>query len=179
MTRKGWDSLSEPVRRRYQRNGVSRADYESGVSLSAARGHAQTPERKERAERNPDRYREYLRRRNSGMRVVTSEGTITVYGMGAAERSIVGKHANAVHKELISEPGRRRSTVKVRRGDKVMQLPEFRNMRVTGYREQKTGSLEEFELETDPSALGRFAFLGLLDFESIYDDSSNTRAVAS
>lgn len=38
--RKGWDALSTPQRRRYERAGVTRSQYESGAgSLAKARGH--------------------------------------------------------------------------------------------------------------------------------------------
>jgi hypothetical protein len=36
---RNWDNLSDPYRTRLQNNGVSRDDYENGVSLSEARGH--------------------------------------------------------------------------------------------------------------------------------------------
>lgn len=63
---RNWDALKPSYRRRLIRKGVTREDYESGVTLSAARGHGQTPERPERAYRNEqsrERYREYLGRR--------------------------------------------------------------------------------------------------------------------
>lgn len=39
MARKGWDNLSQTTRRRYERQGITRKDYEEGASLTAARGH--------------------------------------------------------------------------------------------------------------------------------------------
>jgi hypothetical protein len=44
MARKGWERLTDAYRRRLERGGVTRTQYEQGVSLSKARGHAQTPE---------------------------------------------------------------------------------------------------------------------------------------
>lgn len=41
---RNWEALKDSTRRRYERAGVSRTDYMSGMSLKAARGHAQTPE---------------------------------------------------------------------------------------------------------------------------------------
>lgn len=38
--RKGWEDLSESYRKRLIKGGISRTDYESGVSLGKARGHA-------------------------------------------------------------------------------------------------------------------------------------------
>ncbi len=40
--RKGWDNLSESMRKRYLSHGVTRDRYEGGVSLAAARGHQNT-----------------------------------------------------------------------------------------------------------------------------------------
>lgn len=42
--RKPWAELSDGVRRRYLRNGITAADHAQGVSLQTARGHATTPE---------------------------------------------------------------------------------------------------------------------------------------
>lgn len=41
---RNWEGLSEPYRHRLEARGIDRNDYESGVSLSAARGHGQTRE---------------------------------------------------------------------------------------------------------------------------------------
>lgn len=61
--RKEWGQLSGSYRSRLERGGVTRSAYESGVSLSAARGHARTPERPERAYTSQGRYQDYLNRR--------------------------------------------------------------------------------------------------------------------
>lgn len=45
MARKGWDRLKSDYRERLERNGISRSDYENGVSLKKARSHEKTPER--------------------------------------------------------------------------------------------------------------------------------------
>lgn len=45
MARKGWTALKADTRERYERNGISRSDYERGESLKKARGHEYTPER--------------------------------------------------------------------------------------------------------------------------------------
>lgn len=55
-----WDALSPAYRKRLERNGVSREQYLRGNRLGSARGHSQTPERPERATRNPQRYQQYL-----------------------------------------------------------------------------------------------------------------------
>lgn len=179
MSRKGWNLLSPGVRSRYERAGVSRGEYESGTSLAAARGHGKTPERPSRAKKSPNRYRGYLQRTDNGMRVITSQGVITVFGMGSAERSLVGSHENAV-KALMNSggpgSGRKPSVVPFRNRKRAWRKPEpedFRNLTVTGYRVKKGGVLETFELETDPSQLGRLAYLGELDFTSVYEDDDD------
>lgn len=58
-----WDALSAPYRRRLARAGITRARYLSGERLTGARGHAKTPERPERAVRHPERYPEYVQKR--------------------------------------------------------------------------------------------------------------------
>ena len=37
--RKGWDSLSTSYRRRLQKSGISRSDYNAGARIQKARGH--------------------------------------------------------------------------------------------------------------------------------------------
>lgn len=44
-----WNALSDSYRHRLERSGISRRDYERGASVSAARGHAETPEHPSRA----------------------------------------------------------------------------------------------------------------------------------
>lgn len=62
---KTWGELSGTYRGRLERGGISQREYESGRSLAAARGHARTPERPERAMTSPGRYKDYLDRRTS------------------------------------------------------------------------------------------------------------------
>lgn len=63
MARREWEQLSSAYRARLTRAGITSDVYNAGGSLKAARGHATTPERPERAFRHPDLYSEYLRRR--------------------------------------------------------------------------------------------------------------------
>ena len=60
---RNWEALSPAYRSRLERGGISRSAYEAGASVSAARGHAATPERPERAARNPERYAGYVERK--------------------------------------------------------------------------------------------------------------------
>ena len=58
---RNWEALKDTTRRRYERAGISRSDYMSGMSLKAARGHANTPERPGRnVKRGQEQY--YLNR---------------------------------------------------------------------------------------------------------------------
>lgn len=61
--RRVWSALSQSYRTRLQRKGVTQAQYESGVSLKAARGHAQTPESPREYARHPDRFKRYRENR--------------------------------------------------------------------------------------------------------------------
>lgn len=73
MARSNWDNLSPAYRARLERGGITRQDYLSGGSLSRVRGHAKTPERPERAEQNPEKYKDYLATRKSLERAVQAK----------------------------------------------------------------------------------------------------------
>jgi hypothetical protein len=74
--RKLWSKLRPATQKRklafYRRQGLSDSQIKSRYNRgtlgpqSAARGHARTPERPERASRQPARYREYLAKRPPG-----------------------------------------------------------------------------------------------------------------
>lgn len=66
--RKAWQALSDTYRRRLTNAGITPKQYSEGKSLSAARGHAKTPEHPERATRNPAKFPEYLSKRSDEMR---------------------------------------------------------------------------------------------------------------
>lgn len=62
---RSWSGLSAPYRARLERAGITPQAYESGVNVSAARGHAATPERPSRAANNPAKYARYLQRQSA------------------------------------------------------------------------------------------------------------------
>lgn len=64
MARKNWESLSGNYRARLERSGLTKSAYESGASLSEARGHAKTPEHPHQG-KSQERYREYHERRQA------------------------------------------------------------------------------------------------------------------
>lgn len=61
--RRSWESLSPAYQKRLSQAGVSKGKYERGDSLSAARGHGQTPEHPREAYKRPEKYRDYIRKR--------------------------------------------------------------------------------------------------------------------
>jgi len=61
MARKGWDALSPEYRKRIEKAGLSKADYEAGGSLKKARGHSNTPERPSQYDKK--QYPQYARER--------------------------------------------------------------------------------------------------------------------
>src|SRR5271155_210446 len=63
-SRKGWQQLSPGYRNRLTKAGITKRQYESGASLSRARGHAATPEHGLKdAIRNFGKYRKYITKR--------------------------------------------------------------------------------------------------------------------
>jgi len=94
-----WLSLSQATRRRYERAGITPATYEAGVDLRAARGHATTPERPERAARSPERYSSYLNRnkRRHTILLYTTNGIVRAYVPLPKDRSVAGRYMNYVN----------------------------------------------------------------------------------
>ncbi len=148
-----WKVLKPATRQRYQKAGITRSDYLRGASLSAARGHSQTPERPERAANNPQRYSRYNRRGGKTMRVVSTSGVREVQHLSKAERSLVGKHWNAV-KEYLNGLD-----------DNGDGLAAFEGRTVNGV-----------ELETRTNALDWWATRGDLGFESLYPNAATMPA---
>jgi len=150
-----WKALKPATRQRYQKAGITRTDYLRGVSLSAARGHSQTPERPERAGNNPRRYSRYTRRGGKTMRVVSTSGVQDVQHLSKAERSVVGRHSNAVQDYLNG------------RDENGDGLAAFEGRTVNGV-----------ELDTGRDALDWWATHGDLSFESLYPDAATMPAAA-
>lgn len=153
--RRSWDSLSPAYRKRLSGKGITRGQFESGVSLAAARGHGRTPERPTRADRKAE-YAKYRANRAYAMRVITSDGVQVLSGMTAADRSIVGSHANSVGRFLSQ-------------GQAGSRLPSFAGTKVTGYtKESKYETAVTVTLETNFARLAVLQRSGELDFVDIY-----------
>jgi len=102
MAARKWSSLSADYRARLERGGISRREYESGASLKAARGHKATPERPERAAKNPAKYVEY--RKRQAVKKVKAKGPLTGRQVNDAIRKIA-KRAGFDAGELIAALG--------------------------------------------------------------------------
>jgi hypothetical protein len=64
MSSRNWAGLSPGYRKRLEKGGVTKRQYESGQSLEKARGHEHTPERPERASTKDEAYKDYRDRKN-------------------------------------------------------------------------------------------------------------------
>jgi hypothetical protein len=82
---RNWDSLASSTQRRYERAGVTRSQYEGGISLKAARGHASTPERPAQGYRNPEQFSSYVSLRED-IRMLKRELYGSKYNEGHKER---------------------------------------------------------------------------------------------
>lgn len=107
MRGKSWDELSPAYRARLSKNGINAdtfAEAKRTGQLEKARGHGETPERPERAqkEKNRERYKDYLeRRRTLENKVIARKdllfGDTHKYNLrGAKQRSIDAVHKNPV-----------------------------------------------------------------------------------
>lgn len=67
---RNWQNLSPAYRKRLSNAGITQAQYESGVSLSKARGHSETPEHPSDIQKHPGKYRKYENSRNALTRKV-------------------------------------------------------------------------------------------------------------
>jgi hypothetical protein len=159
---RSWDALSETYRRRLQRAGMSRRLYESGASLQSARGHAATPERPDRAEKNATVYSKYIRARVKPMRVATPDGVRIVTVPKARDRSSVGTYDNAV-KNMLGGTDVMRPYGK----EAGATLSSFDGATVQGFI-GNSDELHTFRLLTDEKELTARYYTGELRYEQIY-----------
>lgn len=102
MARGTWASLSGPYRQRLERSGIGREAYESGASLSGARGHGATPERPGAGAEKPE-YRPYYELRKE---INTLKKEIFGHEVGRAslrEMSKKGKAALTKARDYLAE----------------------------------------------------------------------------
>jgi hypothetical protein len=103
-----WDALSETQKKRYQRNGITKAKYVRGDSLSAARGHGFTPEHKLAPDKaTPEqkkKYGKYLRRQTDEVWIFSTDGVMGPYpakDLTIGEEKLIGAHWYAI-KDFLS-----------------------------------------------------------------------------
>lgn len=162
IARRDWETLSVAYRSRLERAGVSQRLYESGVSLSGARGHTSTPERPARAERNATAYAGYIRARVKPMRVATAEGVRIVTIPAGRERSKVGTYDNAVKNMLSGRDSFRRYGTA-----EGANLSDFSGVTVQGFIGD-SDELQTLRLLTDEKQLNARYYTGELRYEQIY-----------
>lgn len=79
MARRGlWSALKDTYRKRLIKKGITESAYNSGASLSAARGHATTPEHPEEAfkGKNAEKYAGYRARRANRQKVAKRKSAV-------------------------------------------------------------------------------------------------------
>jgi hypothetical protein len=103
--RRSFNDLSPKYQARILRK-MSAEDFEAGVSLKAARGHAQTPERPLQAFRQPDVYHSYLTRSVAKGRQIPAEiaESVRITNSPAPQRRI---------EDIIGYPGKRAMTTAI------------------------------------------------------------------
>ncbi len=164
--RRQWAELSTAYRRRLERAGISSSSYESGASLQGARGHAATPERPARAERNATVYARYIRARVKPMRVATREGVRIVTVPAVRDRSDVGTYDNAVKNMLGGvNPMRRYGQ------EAGVNLASFDGATIQGFI-GASDELQTLSLLTDEKELTARYYTGELRYEQIYAQTS-------
>jgi hypothetical protein len=87
VRRRAWETLSAPYRKRLQRHGITKSQYENGRPLSGARGHAATPEHGlKSARKHPKKYGDYIRKRSvpEGPHEVPREAEDEAFELNAA-----------------------------------------------------------------------------------------------
>ncbi|MBB5156607.1 hypothetical protein BJ970_004141 [Saccharopolyspora phatthalungensis] len=149
------DAYGNPTahRRRLERKGFTRESHAAGQSQKEARGHGNTPERPDQARRDPERYKKYLQARRT-LRVVTTEGIVTVSGLRKKDRSTVARHWNAIGRYLDS--------------GKTDSLSKFDGKMIGGYK--KDGEdVPKYELETRLDPLDDYENTNHINVDSIYE----------
>ncbi len=94
---KAWGTLSPSYKKRLERHGITARNYNTpkGAEIRAkARGHGKTPERPERAAKNPDKYPEYLESRKTLLQHVSERkrrlfSTTVKYRERASDRNVL------------------------------------------------------------------------------------------
>jgi hypothetical protein len=170
--RREWDALSSAYRGRLSRSGITRAEYESGVSLSRARGHGKTPERPlSHGAKVPPKYQRYYNKRfNRPIKMLSTEGEIWLVSVSLAHRRMIGEHWNAVNSYLFSKPMRK---AKWWNGSTRTALEFFVGKSAVGSEVQDGGLIDppqRFTFLTDLDEVAEWVQGDLPDFTEIYGE---------
>jgi len=131
MARRKWAELSATYRGRLERSGIGQSAYERGESLSAARGHAQTPEHPLAADAEvPKRYERYYNEKfNNPIKMLSDQGEVWLVGVPMRDRAAIAGHWNAVQSYLFNKPMRKARWWK---GNTRTALNWFQNRTIKG-----------------------------------------------
>jgi hypothetical protein len=170
MARKGWGDLSPTYRKRLERGGIGRHEYEAGAALSNVRGHGKTPEHPLPANKSvPKRYQRWNNiRHGTPIKMLTSDGEQWLTDVSALGRSRIASHWNAVKSYLfdIRMPkafwwnGRTRTA-----------LNAFKPLSVTGSPvddHNHIGLPAKFKFMTDTDDIAYWTQSDVLEFTQIY-----------
>lgn len=174
--RLGWDQLKAATRKRYEGAGVTRAEYERGVSLAGARGHRNTPEKPiPHGAPVPKRYSKYYNYRyNKPIRMLTTEGEKWLVSISKKNRHWIGSHWNAIHAYLFGNRNANKGQPRKAwwwKGSYDSVLNQFAPLTVHGMELNEDGSLSEikaFKFMIDPDAIEAWTYEDTLNFESLY-----------
>lgn len=163
--RRNWEVLDDTYRARLERAGITQSAYESGESLSAARGHAHTPERPIPSnEPVPKRYQKWFNSRyKTPIRMLTEDGDRILVSVSPKARSLIASHWNAVKATLYGQPAPRAWWYKG--SDYIENMRSFATRSVRGSELNDDGSIEQPQ---------RFMFM--TNFEDIVDWTYNDTA---
>jgi hypothetical protein len=168
--RRKWSALSPSYRARLERAGIDSQAYSSGVPLSAARGHATTPERPLPATAPiPPKFAKWFNERyNNPIKMLTDEGEVWLVSVSKKDRSIIGSHWNATRAYLFNET---RPHAKWWSGDSATVLEWFRDKTVRGSRLDDDGRIYEpkrYRFMVAPDQVEQWTYSDTLSFTTIY-----------
>jgi hypothetical protein len=143
--------------------GITRTQYESGASVTAARGHLGTPERKPKTPEQLEKARARYPHYRDTIHVIAKDGDSTelvwVAGLSKSQRSMIARHWNAVGRYIDIRSNKER----IPSPYKTRKLSSFQGTTVT---DVVTGRVYELETRGDP--LYELSLRKDLAFETLY-----------